>query len=1186
MNYRTLSGKVMEYMHFCTVALSKWLEIMLPLALGKDWWNTGVIGKLSYNQQEIVNRKCINSLAGLDLSALLRVADRNWYAIQNRYFLRYSDRFIISKMFSVRNNWAHNPSIPVSLDEIIKDLLIIRDFLIFVDTGRENLKEYEKLLAEVKANGISDIETNILIEKIPKILEKTATTTEIEKDSIVRLISDTNSVGMVMSIDKIGSTLQYTVFINGKTKTYFEGQIEIVPQTETSGYSNLTDVQRKLTAHQIKKPSSESLYSLNAARIDFVPYQFRPALKLIKSDTPRLLIADSVGVGKTIEAGLILKEMQARTSLDTILIICPKPLVAERKWELEMKRFDEDFIPVNGETLRQIIKDAERDGEWPDQYKRLIIPYSLLTEDLLEGKNIRGQRSHGLRVLDPVPFFDMIIVDEAHHIRNRTTQAYKVVEFFCQNANAALFLTATPLQLGNDDLFTLLNVLFPDTVIDKSTFNAMAAPNSYINSAIHNLRVINHEKDALEQIEQAITTDWGRNVIAPNPIYKEVVTTLKNDEITREQRVKLISDIESLHSFANMINRTRRQDIEDFCIRRAYTLESDFTADQRKLYDALLSFVAEILSLLYPSITLKFLMCTLYRQAASCIFGLAPFIRNITDRHLSNLSDEYDFSDETEPDDHDLDAIFDIFNKESQELIKLAENLPAEDTKFDKFAEIIVERQNRENNKMIVFTTFRHTISYLSRRIKEISGVRAAYVDGTVVDEERYNLHERFALPKDDPEALDILLFTEVGSEGLDYQFCNTIVNYDLPWNPMRVEQRIGRIDRRGQKSDVAHIYNCVTKDTIDEEIYERCLLRIGIFEHSIGDCSDILGELVRSINDLVLDPELTEKERLDKLEQLADNEVRKVQEMRRLEDDEKQMFGVDISSFTEDVDKADNPWLSSLSLHRLVAGYLEKQLGTGNVRLTEDKLKLSQAEKAILIKDYEKLDNTVQDAIWPKYLRSSSSTCKIAFDQDAAKDTKCLFITPMHPLVRQAANVYFSDEISQIKIIIETNSTDIAPGKYPFQFYTWEYTGGKSRTLLLPVCTDGEVQNELPSIMQNAISYDTNIDSYEFEWEKLAETHLKLWQEESSKFKNDADSLYRFKIESLTKSVTARKNIALQQIREISDEKVIRMREAKIARLDVEITNKKQKLEETAKLADIHTALLVNGILIVKEEN
>jgi ERCC4-related helicase len=1176
-NYRLLVGKITEFMHICTTALAKWLETYLPLVHDKNWWDVGVIEKLSYNQQEIVKTKEIKSLAELDLSALLRVANRNWYSVQNRLFLQNSGRTTISKMLSVRNNWAHISTISPALDEIMSDLSTIKDFLILVDAGRENIKEYDKLLGEIKNNGLSDITTVLLTESESDVLKLSVTSKEITKESFVRLVSDRDVCGVVIGVNKIGDTSQYTVFINGKAKTYFDGQIELCPQTKSSDYSNLTDVQRKITAYQIKKPSAESLYSLNAARIDFVPYQFRPALKLIKSDTPRILIADSVGVGKTIEAGLILKEMQARTSLDTILIICPKPLVTERKWELEMKRFDESFIPVDGETLRQIIKDVERDGEWPDNYKRLIIPYSLLTEDLLEGKNIRGNRLHGLRSIDPVPLFDMVIVDEAHHIRNSNTQAYKVVDFLCQNANVALFLTATPLQLGNDDLFTLLNILFPDAVIDKPSFYEMVKPNGYINSAIHNLRIVNHEKDALEQLHQVITTEWGRNVIAPNPIYQEAVSILSKGELTREQRVKLINDAESLHSFANMINRTRRQDIEDFCTRRAYTLESEFTEAQSELYNLLLGFVAEILSTLYPSISLKFLMCTLYRQAASCIFGLAPFISNIVKRNLSNLSDEYEI-----PDDIDYPDLCD-FEQKAQKLIKLAENLPPEDPKFDEFTKIIMERQGRKNNKMIVFSTYRHTQSYLYKRIKEINGVRVAYVDGTVADEERYNLRERFTLSKNIPEALDVLLFTEVGSEGLDYQFCDTIVNYDIPWNPMRVEQRIGRIDRRGQKSDVVHIYNCVTKGTIDENIYNRCLWRIGVFERSIGDCSDILGEIVKSINDLVLDPKLTESERSEKMEHLADNEVGRIQEMRRMEDAEKHMFGVDITDFTEDVDKADNPWLSSLSLRRLVDGYLEKRFGTGKGHLIENKLRLSTAEKTILFEDYKKLGKSVQDTIWLKYLRSSQSVCKITFDQVAAKDPKYLFVTIMHPLIHQAANEYFSDEISHLAI--ETCSSDIAPGKYPFQFYVWEYTGGKSRTLLFPVCTSSEIQNELATIIQNAVLSRLNIDDYKSDCEKLAEKHLELWKEELQKFKIDAESISRFKIESLAKSVTARKNLALQQMRETSNEKIIKMREVEISRLEVEFFAKKQKLEETARLSDIHTSLLVNGVLIVNGE-
>jgi len=1189
MDYRTLVGKITESLHICTFSLSGWLESILPLAIGKDyWWNTGVVEKLSYHQQEIVITKGIISLSALDLSMLLRVFDRNWYSIQRRLFLKYSERAILSRMFKVRNNWAHSPAVPPPINEIIYDLSTIKDFLILIDTDKEIKKEYEKLLVDVKTNGICDY-NEIKIEN--KNLESTPLKqkkVEIEINSIVRLISDINTVGIVMGTDQIGDTLQYTVFINGKTKTFFKGQIELVPQTESSDYDSLIDVQRKLTAYQIKKPSSDSLYSLNAARIDFVPYQFRPALKLIKSETPRLLIADSVGVGKTIEAGLILKEMQARTPLDSILIICPKPLAVERKWEDEMKRFDEDFTSVDGLLLRQIIKDTERDGEWPDKYKRLIIRDSILTEDVLGNPNSKKEKGRGLLGLDPVPIFDMVIVDEAHRIRNRNTQKYKVVEYLCNNANSVIFLTATPLQNGDDDLFTLLNLLFPDIVIDKTTFMAMAEPNGYVNTAIRNLRISSHENEALEQLEMSVSTEWGRNVIAPNPIYKRAIETLHNGNITREQRVSLINDIESLHSFSSMINRTRRQDIEDFCVRRTDTLESNFTSPQKELYEALINFVSEILLFIHPSITLKFLMCTLYRQAASCIFGLAPFISNITSHHLKILSDEFD---EYELDDYNLsdnanlndDFNIETFREKSNKLIELAENLPQDDEKFDKFAELIYKHQKRDKNKIIVFTSFRHTIAYLIKRINKIDGIRIGYVDGSVKDEDRRKLRERFMLPKNEINALDILLFTEVGSEGLDYQFCDTIVNYDLPWNPMRIEQRIGRIDRRGQESEVAYIYNCVTKETIDEEIYERCLKKIGVFEKSIGDCSEILGKIRKSIDELVLDQNLTEDERKIKLEQLADNEVRKVQEMQRLEDEEKHIFGVDISSFTDDVDKAENPWISSLSLHRLVKGYLEKILSSDKEHITDDKLKLSQSEKTVLLDDYNKLDKNVQDITWYRYLKNSSSVCRITFDQNNAKDPKSLFITSMHPLVHQATNSFFSDDVS--KIVIQTNSTDIAPGLYPFQFYIWEYTGGKSKTLLIPISTSNEIQKELPIIFQNAITIETNDSNYESDWAQLTKTHLKKWQIECEKYKNDTESLCRFKIESLTKSFTVRKNMALKQLNETSDERIKIMREAEITRLDSEFNIKKEKLEETVKLADIHTSLLVNGVLVVKGE-
>jgi SNF2 family DNA or RNA helicase len=195
---------------------------------------------------------------------------------------------------------------------------------------------------------------------------------------IVNLKSDPTKRGPVMSIQPGSPEDTVNVFIDGKVQPFYASQLqaempdhkkEELPRDQFFAY---------LTALQIRFPVLSSLYSLNAARIDFVPYQFRPVLRFIRSERPRMLIADSVGVGKTIEAGLIMRELQARKEIRTILIICPRPLVTESKWRNEMKRFDEDFIHLDGKTLRYCLSEAEADGEWPAKFEKVIIPYSLL----------------------------------------------------------------------------------------------------------------------------------------------------------------------------------------------------------------------------------------------------------------------------------------------------------------------------------------------------------------------------------------------------------------------------------------------------------------------------------------------------------------------------------------------------------------------------------------------------------------------------------------------------------------------------------------------------------------------------------------------------------------------------------------------------------------------------------------
>lgn len=185
-------------------------------------------------------------------------------------------------------------------------------------------------------------------------------------------------------------------------------------------------------------------------------------------------------------------------------------------------------------------------------------------------------------------------------------------------------------------------------------------------------------------------------------------------------------------------------------------------------------------------------------------------------------------------------------------ILSMADNLPPEDPKLEETLKIIELKQEMPNNKIMLFSTFRHTLAYLKKKLTEL-GYRVEQVDGGVKDEQRYAFKARFELPKEDPDSIDILLFTEVGSEGLDYQFCDMMINYDLPWNPMRIEQRIGRIDRRGQKSEAVNIYNVITENTIDAEIYYRCLMRIGILKTVLVNVKKSWVKLQRELKVLFL---------------------------------------------------------------------------------------------------------------------------------------------------------------------------------------------------------------------------------------------------------------------------------------------------------------------------------------------
>lgn len=1181
-----------SFLHESAAALVTWLEGILP-RVAETWWDDCVLNSLSYSQREIANTKAFSKLSDFDLAALLRIANKSWYDMRTVAYLPSSEREVIREMMSVRNNWAHCSAELPGKDVVLNDLHTISALISQLGGDKTIIKDISEFIEYVERPD--SIKTNV-----QSIKEETSSSQAlssmsdgiIRENSLVCLVGSPEVRGVVHAIKNIGSVTKYDVFVNGKLNSYYTGQIELVEESAGYDWISVSTARSYLTAYQINNPSSHNLYSLNSARIDFVPYQFRPALKMIHADEPRILVADSVGVGKTIEAGLIIKELEARIELERIVVICPRPLVAERKWEDEMKRFDEEFIPVDGATLRQIVSDTDRDGEWPVRYNKVIIPYSIMDSRLYNGDDQKRTRSFGLSELDPEPHFDLVIVDEAHHIRNGSMDkekafAYKCTKYFCDHADAVVMLTATPLQTGDDDLFTLLNVLRPDIVIDQKTFEMMARPNEYISRAIRFIRTAEEgwAEAAVNELLGVRRTQWGDNVIAENPLYDDIMIRLEKSEITREERVKLISDIESLHSFATMINRTRRRDIQDFCVRRSHTISTEFTEYQQRLHDELLSFEKAALATLHDPRSVAFMMSTIKRQAASCIFGLAPHIRDIIERRVRQLNDDPDiefggFSMDGSSD----DAISSL----AANILRLADNLPPEDPKLEETLKIIELKQEMPNNKIMLFSTFRHTLAYLKKKLTE-RGYRVEQVDGGVKDEQRYAFKARFELPKEDPDSLDILLFTEVGSEGLDYQFCDMMINYDLPWNPMRIEQRIGRIDRRGQKSEAVNIYNVITENTIDAEIYYRCLMRIGIFENSIGECEEILGEIATGIEGIILDASLTDDERKRKLEQIADNEVRKLQEITRLEEEEKELFGFDLSEFTtaQEIRHAENPWLTPQGLQGLIEQYLKEILGDGVYILGDGAMKnlrLNASARGILKDELRKMPGS-RNALrrtWENYLSGKKPNHTITFDADAAsKDRDSFFITAMHPLAKQAAEYFTKGETVYLKL--QHYSNTIPAGNYPFSVYAWRFTGFNEYTRLVTICENEQVAAELPDVLENASNSPLS-ETMSCDWSDLEGIQVARWMDARTKHKQDVTTTIAFKLESLANNQRNRIRSLEQQIQDTFEDSIRRMKMSELETVQENYSRKVNEIQSLAAKADIYTTLLVNGIITVME--
>ena len=567
------------------------------------------------------------------------------------------------------------------------------------------------------------------------------------------------------------------------------------------------------------------------------------------------------------------------------------------------------------------------------------------------------------------------------------------------------------------------------------------------------------------------------------------------------------------------------------------------------------------------------------------MYGLAPALEDILQGKLTRLEVEDDGSDVEE---HSFDFI-DQVRGEVESLIGRAKRLEPRDPKAEAFMRVVTDKLAMPRNKVLVFSTFRHTLRYLAGKLTA-GNVRFGLVHGGVSDEDRATLRRRFSFAKENPDAIDVLLSSEVGCEGLDFQFCDCLINFDLPWNPMRIEQRIGRIDRYGQESEAVAIFNMITPGTIDAEIYDRCLSRIGVFQHAIGENEEILGDITRELHDIAESFSLSEQERARRLQQLSDNKIRQIEEEQRLEERQGELFGLNLAaaSWEHRLAKSRNFWLEPAALRIAVATYLNGRLGKEQDYLLGDKplktLRLSQEARALLLEDFRKAPRSADPMYrtWEKWLKGTSPTLPVTFEQECAVENgSAVLLSLGHPLLRQAA--HYLQEEGPVAVRLLALHPSLPEGQYPYALYRWTKQGAKRDEELVAVAADPAIGDALLDLLQSATDApNLELPSQET-WDNLDSVHHQRWLAESTQHSEDNRQLVGVKVQSLAASFTARKALLEDQIRRATNDKIRIMKQAERERAQVDFDIRTASLLRTAESGDIHATPAVFGVLQIQ---
>jgi superfamily II DNA or RNA helicase len=813
---------------------------------------------------------------------------------------------------------------------------------------------------------------------------------------------------VIMRRQLTGPRWSYVIRQDGRTVTVSESELDAIPEiTATESWLHAEPASPEtfsamVTRAKLNRGVTDAIFSYGVTKTIINPFQFKPVLKYLDSAMERMLIADEVGLGKTIEAGLLWTEMAARGQAGRVMVVCPAALVP--KWQREMsERFGFELEHYRTADLRRMVERLEA-GTLPQNFAVVVSIQTFRTFNRL-------QQMEELNFV-----LDLCIVDEAHQMRNQGTASLRLGFFLRDVSGSLVLLSATPLNLGNNDLLSMMRLIMPGEVETKADLE---------------LRIDHHE--ALQALRKSATDpkvsnkarrEWLAQIagarmgraLRERAAYKRLQELLNDDEYSVASAPVIRDACNQLHGLSSAITRTRKTEVHaDRSVREATNAAVKWTAEEKAFYDAYVDWLRQIA--LERNLPPGFALQMPLRLASSCLPAAA---RQVLRLELDEASDG-DGPPTASRGSSLLAAEVPPANVQS-----LASKIGRVDTKFDAFLKAL-DSPHMAGRSALVFTFSRNTLSYLYGRLAQTH--RVATLHGGLAPEERESIMRRFRAGE-----FDIVIATRVASEGLDFEFCSLVVNYDLPWNPMEVEQRIGRLDRIGQKSDKIFILNFSTPGTIESRILDKLMKRVGVFEHSIGELEPILAEKFDRLNEIVVDFRLTDNERERRInEAIAAVEQGKADEAQLEESSSKlqaeDQFG--IKSVEERISRG--RYLGQIELAHLVADWARLRGGSAKVDKKTRKLRVDVSQEMLIrIVEWRRKEGlTSAEVSRVEKAGQGKIPLIMSLDAEEARVEGGSLLNGHHPLVQVATHDFAPHHVPRFAVLRTTADSMCRPGTY-----------------------------------------------------------------------------------------------------------------------------------------------------------